>query len=603
MTRRLVRRAERGAALLIMLAIIGLGASWFVVSKLNSETGGIEAVRKKRNAEVMNRAKQALIGYVAAQAAKQFEDDPGRMPCPEASGSFGNATTEGIAPGTCTLPAVGRLPWRTLGIEKLVDASGEPLWYVLAAGWAKPNSTTNTLINSNCSSAASGLACATSQLNVDGTANAAVALIIAPGPAFSAAAATGCTAHSQVRPEAGPLEFRNYLECTNATSPADMSFVTTGPSGSFNDQVLTVTAAEVLPGIEAAVADRANREIVPALKSVYTAPNWGLAGTDRVYPFAAPFNDPLTLTNPDTPDTASYNGMAGTTQGLLPFAHSHVFPHTSGPLTACTAGAGAPRCNPNLVSWSDAAPSATSSGVGVTLTQACSYFGPTSYGTCNGIYTGLPTTITVTGRQSNGAMSLRKANPFVDAPFVFTMDLTTFAFVNSSPAHTVVLNSDGTFSVSVTMTPPAPANLLVGVMYWVFIPGNATTDHDLLDGRASSSANPPPQATSWFARNEWHKLAYYAVASSHTAAGAAPRTCTTGVSCLSITNVSPAGGQHAALFLAGRSLNGSARPSATLGDYLDFGNATGAFERQAVNTRSTGTKKPFNDRVVVMGSN
>jgi len=597
-------RAQRGAVLLIMLAIVGLGSAWFLVSALNAETGGVEAQRKKRNAEIMNRAKQALIGYVAAQAAKSFEDDPGRLPCPESSGSFGNPTTEGIAPGTCTLPAVGRFPWRTIGTEKLVDASGEPLWYVLAAGWAKPNSATNTLINSNCASAASGLACATSQLNVDGTANAAVALIIAPGPAFSAAAATGCTAHNQVRPEAGPLEFRNYLECTNATSPADASFVTTGPSGSFNDQVLTVTAAEMLPGIEAAVADRVNREIVPALRSVYTAPNWGLAGSDRVYPFAAPFGNP---------NASSFTGTTGTTQGLLPMAHSHVFPHTSAPLTACTPGAAAPRCNPTLVSWPNWAttgPVATSTGVGVTLTQTCSYLGPTSYGACSGVYTGLPTTITVTGRQSNGAMSLRKANPFVDPAFVFTWDLTSGAFVSSNPAHAIALNSDGTFSVSVTMTPPAPANLLVGAMYWIFVPGNATTDHDLLDGRPSTASpaynatNPaPPQATSWFARNEWHKLTYYAVASAHTAAGAAPRTCSTGVNCLSITNISPAGGQHAALILAGRSLNGSARPSATLADYLDFGNATGAFERQPVNARSAGTKRPFNDRVVVMGAN
>jgi hypothetical protein len=71
------------------------------------------------------------------------------------------------------------------------------------------------------------------------------------------------------------------------------------------------------------------------------------------------------------------------------------------------------------------------------------------------------------------------------------------------------------------------------------------------------------------------------------------------VSCLSVANVTPADGQHAILILAGLSVNGTARPSATLGNYFELGNATGAYERRIV-TRSP---VPFNDRIVVIGSN
>lgn len=59
------------------------------------------------------------------------------------------------------------------------------------------------------------------------------------------------------------------VECENATSPADATFVSTGPSTSFNDQVVRITVADIMPAIEAAIASRVEREIVPILKRVY----------------------------------------------------------------------------------------------------------------------------------------------------------------------------------------------------------------------------------------------------------------------------------------------------------------------------------------------
>lgn len=587
-------RRERAVALLALVAVLGLAASWMLVSRLYAESGGIEAARKQRNAEVLNRAKQALIGYVALQASKSFEDDPGRLPCPEAAGYFGNPANEGQAAGTCTLPAVGRFPWRTVGTDKLVDASGEPLWYVVAAGWAKPSGTTNTVINSNCT-ADPAMACYSGQLTVDGVPRAAVALVIAPGPAFSVAAnaAAGCVARNQLRPPGGPLDARNYLECENANVPANATFVTSGPAGSFNDQVIAITAAELLPAIEAAIAHRIEREIAPVLRSVYSAPDWGLSGTDRVYPYAAPFGNP---------SASSFTGVAGITQGLMPLAHMETYPGSG---TTCTAGPAAPRCDPTLVRWANAAPSMSYTGTGVTLTTfGCWYSGPTGTGDCMGIYTGLPTSLTIRGPQTNGAMSLRQINPSA-AGYAWFFDLTTGANSTSAPGPTVRINNDGTFTVSVTVMPPAPAGPL-GVVYWLRVPGNATMDHSLLDGRASSASPAPPAQTSWFIRNRWHELAYYAVAPGYTAAAPAPRACTAGTDCLAVANYipPPANDKRALLLLAGRSINGSARPSGTLADYLEFGNASGAFERQPVSTLTDAAlKKPFNDRVVIVDSN
>ena len=56
--------------------------------------------------------------------------------------------------------------------------------------------------------------------------------------------------------------------------------------------------------------------------------------------------------------------------------------------------------------------------------------------------------------------------------------------------------------------------------------------------------------------------------------------------------------------MAGRSINGASRPSSTLADYVEFGNATGSFERQPVSTAvAPALKKPFNDRIVVVDQN
>src|SRR5688500_6874243 len=121
-------RTQRGAALIVMCLILVLGACWWLVSR--SEIFERTALDREHNARVLSRAKQALIGYVAHTATASANDQPGRLPCPEADANIGNPASEGEASANCALPAVGRFPWRTLGVEPLLDAAGEPLWYV-----------------------------------------------------------------------------------------------------------------------------------------------------------------------------------------------------------------------------------------------------------------------------------------------------------------------------------------------------------------------------------------------------------------------------------------------------------------------------------------
>src|SRR5204862_4374546 len=135
------------------------------------------------------------------------------------------------------------------------------------------------------------------RLSIDGVAvpsSDVIAVLIAPGPAIIVSSSTNCAARTQTRPTTAPPDWRNYLECQNATNPADNTFVTTGPSGSFNDQLVTITASELIPALEGAIAKRIELEIVPSLQTVYTATGWGFGGTKPVYHYAATFGDPST---------------------------------------------------------------------------------------------------------------------------------------------------------------------------------------------------------------------------------------------------------------------------------------------------------------------
>jgi len=561
------RSRAQGAALLALVAALVLGAAWLLVARLNSASAERLAAKRSHNARVLNQAKQALIGYVAGQAAKAGENNPGALPCPENPGDFDSTTgRQGQVGINCGATVkVGRFPWRTLGLDQLLDADAEPLWYAVSPAWGV-NVGTNSVVNSN----------SVGQLTLDGVPNAAVALLISPGAPMSVAAASGCTAWNQTRPGTGTPNVRNYLECENASSPADFAFATRGPAGSFNDQVLPVTAGDLLPALEAAIAHRIEIEIAPLLRELYAGGGWGLAAGERVFPFAAPF------ANPEDPANR-FAGAAGTVQGLLPFTRQN-----------CTAGADA-RCIPDFVSWLDWASGAPAlSGSGATFTRSCSYAAPNGSATCSGTYSGGAPTFTMSGSQRNVAMSLRSRTPGLTASVMYNAGTGT---TSSFPALAVSLKSDGTLAVSTTVSLPAPPGTSTA-SYTITLPGNVTSDHALLDASAGSP-------TGWFARNGWYKLLYYAVAPGYLANAPAPRACadTGSVTCLRVVNLSDPTRQRAVLALAGRTLSGQAArgPAAAvaLSDYLESAENTNGdtiFEQPRVGRSS-------NDRFISISKN
>jgi hypothetical protein len=570
-----LRRRQRGAALMAMLAILILGMTWWAVTALNTPVDR-NAQDRAYNARILQEAKSALIGYVAHHAAMTTENDPGRLPCPEALGNIGT-TNEGVAAGNCTLPAIGRLPWRTLGIDKWRDVAGEPLWYVVSPGWTKPNAATNTVINSN----------STGQLTLDGNGD-VVALIIAPGRPLQIDASAGCTARVQRRTTPAPtIDFRDYLDCENASSPVNATFVSTGTSASFNDQVLQVTGAEMLPGIEAAVATRFERQFAAQIRTAYSTGSWP---ANPALPFAATFANPA---------TSSFKGAAATFSGLMPVSFSETAPASG---VACNPAAAGVRCDPDFVRWTSGnlagaginSSSCTVSDIIVGGVVTGSSLDCTFYRKCLLICAAGTIPFTFNGTASNVGMTLRQLNDATAMTNVNVAPRASSAVLNANGSATVTLNAEADVGGGVGFS-GALGDLLCGVLALlqvckqesISVPIRILADHPVLDSTDATY--------NWFFRNNWHQVSWYAVAPDIAPSG--PRAC--GANCLTVGFRTPSTNQRGLIVIAGRNLTGAAWPAVTASDWLESTNNDSNLT-YAVRDPTLMVRRTFNDRIAVI---
>jgi hypothetical protein len=578
-----------------MLAVFTLLFAYLLTSRLNAASLFV-GQNREHNARQLSQAKQALIGWVAMNAASN-DANPGRLPCPEAEAHYGDPAQEGVAAPVCSWPAVGRLPWRTLGLDRLVDAAGEPLWYVVSPGWALPDLSP---INFD----------AVGQLTVNGiTLNTEkpVALIIAPGPVLAAQACGGSSAWTQTRPTTGTPDPRNYLECENAASStsSSTSFVTDRPGQRFNDQVLRVSAADLMPALEATIPARIDRQIAPEVKKVFALDSnsprrWVTTSTSPLYPYAAPFANP----GPGA-GTSNYLAVAGTYQGLLPFNQTQ----------GCTASADNPRCLPGLIGYASTPASAQETlGYGYIMSQSCGWETANEVYFCEGQYHEYdsdptqPVRIQLIATFDNVALGLRKidtARMQVQARKSGSGD----PWLNLSTAYRAEVN-DG----SVSGRPRGS----VTIRFWATMPNidsqtwgsyadfririerGVISDHALLD---------PADATlGWFARNEWYRYLYYAAAQANTPDGLPSTTGCDSGNCLRV-NDSSLRNIRALLLFTGRPLGTQVRPSNDFLNYVEFQNGDSGtlFEQRMkrnsnvamspTTTPSYPFYAPWNDRV------
>ena len=274
-------KKQKGVALIIFTIIFALAATAFLVSQLDGS--GVKIERDKRTAAVLARAKQALIGWSISSGSSVGTARPGELPCPDndAPGAFGY----GEADGSCVVGKVGRLPWKTLGIEELTDGYGEPLWYSIDGAFRKrfgASPTTNQPINSD-TRATTQIYAADGVTLITGTGMEVAAVIFATAQLLNgqsrssgivACAATG-TSLAEHRCASNYLDAQSGLNNAINGGP----FIRGIRSDTFNDQLIFVSASELMQSVE----KRVGRELKTILQGYYASNGY--------YPYPAKYDD------------------------------------------------------------------------------------------------------------------------------------------------------------------------------------------------------------------------------------------------------------------------------------------------------------------------
>jgi hypothetical protein len=249
---------NRGAALLLLLLMVVIAFSTTLITSLAAKNPEIQ--RQQSTLETLAQAKQALIAWsvVHGDVGTDSFPRPGALPCPDRN-LFGSADS-GFASGSCSTgggTSIGRLPWRSLGMERLRDASGETLWYAVSDNFRNPN-LYKTPINSD-SKASLLLYAADGNTLSTPIGEELAAIILAPGPPLPGQDRVALPNNNA----SGYLDAFNGKNNANAGGPFIM-----GPAKDANGNIVTndlivgVTARELLFALE----QRALNEAQIALK-------------------------------------------------------------------------------------------------------------------------------------------------------------------------------------------------------------------------------------------------------------------------------------------------------------------------------------------------
>lgn len=217
----------------------------------NRSAGRLEQERTTLNS--LNMAKQALIAY-AVSVYPLGNDRPGDLPCPDTNNDGKKETSCGNATGSSgQTTRLGRLPWKSLGLPDLRDASGERLWYAVSNNFKE--NTRRLPLNSDTTGSIQFVDNSGSSIpNV-------IAVVIAPGPPIqrlNAAALQDRTATGENNPT-------NYLDETYVEDNSD--FIDYGTNGFVNgivrdaqgrvlvnDMMVVITYDDLMPLLEKKVA-------------------------------------------------------------------------------------------------------------------------------------------------------------------------------------------------------------------------------------------------------------------------------------------------------------------------------------------------------------
>jgi hypothetical protein len=286
---------------MLLLMLVSVGALAVFVSGLNRATLQLE--RDRITAAALAQAKEALIGYAASVAFSSGGcgidcPRPGDLPCPD---NWPQGSVNEGSPSACAGNAIGRLPWKRLGLPDLRDASGERLWYAVSANYK--NSNRVLPLNSDALGTIS-VSDPGGMLIADATSGSGVAaVVIAPGGAL-----TRQDGVAQDRSGTGYNNSINYLDVANGED--NQNFIN-GTNNGFiqgpikdsngaiilNDTLIIISRDDVMRVAE----KRVLKEVINALSSYYLS--------NASYPNPADFSDATCLGNGDLDISKCKSGL------------------------------------------------------------------------------------------------------------------------------------------------------------------------------------------------------------------------------------------------------------------------------------------------------
>lgn len=245
---------QQGFALFIFVTVLATAAATVTVKALNNN-GSSQISRDKITAAALAQAKDALVGYAITYRDTHTNFSNGYLPNPDLGP--GVNSPEGSAAGSSNrdISIIGKLPWRELGLQPILNGNVECLWYVVSGRFK--NSTKTISLNWD----------TLGQIDVIDAGGHVVAsnlaaLVVAPGKALDGQTRYLVDAnHTRC---GGNYDARNYLDAYNASDStsetlnyfSDSTNNSTSPNSNnkvfvqtvnnhYNDQFITLTVNDL----------------------------------------------------------------------------------------------------------------------------------------------------------------------------------------------------------------------------------------------------------------------------------------------------------------------------------------------------------------------
>ncbi len=256
------RFSQKGAALLVFILILIVTSGLILFTYIKPDDGRVSS--ENTTSSSLASAKQALIAYAVSYyfTARNHAGHHGFLPCPETADS----TDEGRSVLNCAIGGsryvnqLGRLPWKTLQIAALTDASGECLWYAMSGSFS-PGPRAEMLNDDT--PGMFQLYQQNGQLLKGATPeDRVIAVIIAPGTQLAHQHRAAATAGTPCKRTRQQLVSTDYLETYQGISNSSINntipdqvdrFITADGlaiNPSINDRIITISANEVFDAIK-----------------------------------------------------------------------------------------------------------------------------------------------------------------------------------------------------------------------------------------------------------------------------------------------------------------------------------------------------------------